>query len=70
MGTNAKVLAEQAKIPLDFTYGVIDKCILKALTAKNSLIMTSGGMVASRHAEIKDYGQESGTNIEAIRFLH
>ena len=45
MGTNAKIMAEQARIPLDFTYGVIDKCILKALTGKNSLIMTSGGMV-------------------------
>jgi cobalt/nickel transport system ATP-binding protein len=45
MGTNAKIMAEHAKIPLDFTYGVIDKCILKALTGKASLIMTSGGMV-------------------------
>jgi len=43
MGTNAKALAKQAGIILDFTYGVIDKCILKSLSGKDSLIMTSGG---------------------------
>ncbi|MCU0637906.1 MAG: ATP-binding cassette domain-containing protein, partial [Methanothrix sp.] len=42
MGTSAKLLAERCRIPLDFTYGVIDKCILKALIGKDSLIMTSG----------------------------
>ncbi|MCJ7445667.1 MAG: ATP-binding cassette domain-containing protein, partial [Methanotrichaceae archaeon] len=32
MGTLAKTMAGKEKIDLDFTYGVIDKCILKALT--------------------------------------
>ena len=31
MGTRAKHYAENSHIHLDFTYGVIDKCILKAL---------------------------------------
>jgi cobalt/nickel transport system ATP-binding protein len=64
MGTNAKVLAEQARIPLDFTYGVIDKCILKALIGKASLIMTSGGMVDHSVKRIRAYGEESGAKIE------
>jgi len=64
MGTNAKMLAEQARIPLDFTYGVIDKCILKALTGKTSLILTSGGMVDHSVKRIQDYCKESGANIE------
>lgn len=41
MGTSAKVMAEKCGISIDFTYCVIDKCILKALIGKNSIIMTS-----------------------------
>jgi cobalt/nickel transport system ATP-binding protein len=67
MGTNAKVLAEQARIPLDFTYGVIDKCILKALIGKNSLIMTSGGMVDHSVNRIRVYCEESGAKIEIAK---
>jgi cobalt/nickel transport system ATP-binding protein len=67
MGTNAKALAEQAKKPLDFTYGVIDKCILKALTGKTSLIMTSGGMVDHSIKRIRDYCEESGAEIEVVK---
>ncbi|MBN1236711.1 MAG: ATP-binding cassette domain-containing protein [Methanotrichaceae archaeon] len=67
MGTSAKVMAEKCGISIDFTYGVIDKCILKALIGKNSLIMTSGGMVDHALQRIKDYGQESGARIEVIR---
>ena len=67
MGTNAKVLAEQARIPLDFTYGVIDKCILNALTGKASLIMTSGGMVDHSVKRIRAYCEESGAKIEVVK---
>ncbi len=67
MGTSAKVMAERSMIPLDFTYGVIDKCILKALTGKSSLIMTSGGMVDHALQRIEAYRQESGVNIAAVK---
>ena len=67
MGTSAKVMAEKCGISVDFTYGVIDKCILKALIGKDSIIMTSGGMVDHTLQRIKDYGQESGTEIDAIK---
>jgi cobalt/nickel transport system ATP-binding protein len=67
MGTSAKVMAEEAGIALDFTYGVIDKCILKALIGKSSLIMTSGGMVDHAQNRIRDYCRESGAVIEAVR---
>jgi cobalt/nickel transport system ATP-binding protein len=69
MGTSAKVMAEKCGITIDFTYGVIDKCILKALIGKNSIIMTSGGMADHTLQRIKDYGQESGVNIEAISLI-
>jgi cobalt/nickel transport system ATP-binding protein len=68
MGTNAKIMAEHARIPLDFTYGVIDKCILKALTGKDSLIMTSSGMVDHSIKRIRAYCQESGAVIEVVKF--
>ncbi|MFB3766198.1 MAG: energy-coupling factor ABC transporter ATP-binding protein [Methanotrichaceae archaeon] len=64
MGTKAKILAEQAKIPLDFTYGVIDKCILKSLMGKPSLIMTAGGMVDHSVKRIQAYCDESGAKID------
>jgi len=46
---------------------VIDKCILKALIGKNTLIMTSGGMVEHTMKRIDDYCRESGAAIKAIR---
>jgi len=64
MGTAAKALSERCSISLDFTYGVIDKCILKALTGKSALIMTSGGMVDHSQHRIQDYCRESGAEIE------
>ncbi len=66
MGTSAKVMAAREKIDVDFTYGVIDKCILKALAGKSSLIMTSGGMVEHAIARVRDYGREAGLDLGAV----
>jgi len=65
MGTSAKVIAEKENIDLDFTYGVIDKCILKALAGQSSLIMTSGGMVDHARRRINTYSHECGLEIAA-----
>ena len=45
MGTRAKNLAERESISLDFTYGAIDKSILRALVGESSLLLTPGSMV-------------------------
>jgi cobalt/nickel transport system ATP-binding protein len=66
MGTSAKVMAEKEGIKLDFTYGVIDKSILKALSGKSTLIMTSEGMVGHALSRVRDYSTEASVNIEAI----
>ena len=66
MGSMAKILAGRQKIPLDFTYGVIDKCILKALAGKSSLIITSGGMVGRALSRIEAYSEENGIMIETL----
>lgn len=67
MGTSAKVMAEKAGIKLDFTYGVIDKSILKALSGKSSLIMTSGGMVDHASSRIEEYSREADVNLRATQ---
>ena len=60
MGTRAKQRAENEQISLDFTYGVIDKCILKALLGEESLILTTESMVNRVYQRVDTYGRESG----------
>jgi cobalt/nickel transport system ATP-binding protein len=60
MGTRAKQRAENERIQLDFTYGVIDKCILRALLGEDSLIMTTENMVDRVYRRIDAYVKESG----------
>ena len=64
MGTSAKMMAEREKICLDFTFGVIDKSILKATTGQSSLIMTSGGMVEHAIHRIRAYCDLWGAKIQ------
>ncbi|WP_332450371.1 energy-coupling factor ABC transporter ATP-binding protein [Methanoculleus sp.] len=65
MGTRAKEFANRERILLDYTYGVIDKCILKALIGESSLIITTGGMVDHVHRRIGEYSAESGLALAA-----
>jgi cobalt/nickel transport system ATP-binding protein len=60
MGTRAKQYAENSRIHLDFTYGVIDKCILKALLGEDTLILTTESMVKRVYQRVDVYGRESG----------
>jgi len=63
MGTRAKQCAAQEQIALEFTYGVIDKCILRALRGQDSLILTTGSMVGRVTIRVEAYGRESGNAI-------
>jgi cobalt/nickel transport system ATP-binding protein len=63
MGTRAKQRAENEQIGLDFTYGVIDKCILKALLGEDSLILTTESMVNRVYQRVDVYCRESGISI-------
>jgi len=63
MGTRAKQYAENFRIHLDFTYGVIDKCILKALLGEDTLILTTESMVKRVYLRVDAYGLESGVHI-------
>jgi len=69
MGSSAKILAQEVGIAPDFTYGVIDKCILKALAGKSSLILTSGGMVQHTQKRIGEYCRDAGVEISVVRLF-
>ncbi|WP_298668240.1 energy-coupling factor ABC transporter ATP-binding protein [uncultured Methanofollis sp.] len=63
MGTRAKKVARDEGIAVDFTYGVIDKCLLRAVNGEDSLILTSGGMIAHTVERIDEYARTSGREI-------
>ena len=66
MGTRAKQCAAKEQLALEFTYGVIDKCILRALRGQDSLILTTSGMVGRVVARVDDYCKESGNTIRVL----
>jgi cobalt/nickel transport system ATP-binding protein len=66
MGTRAKQGAAQEQIALEFTYGVIDKCILRALRGQDSLILTTAGMVSRVSVRVEAYCKESGNTISVV----
>jgi cobalt/nickel transport system ATP-binding protein len=63
MGTRAKQCAATEGIALEFTYGIIDKCILRALRGEDSLILTNGSMASRVAARVDAYCRESGNTI-------
>lgn len=68
MGTRAKQRAVQEQLTVEFSYGVIDKCILRALRGQDSLIMTTGKMAGRVFTRVDIYCRESGNNITVIPF--
>jgi cobalt/nickel transport system ATP-binding protein len=66
MGTRAKFLASQEQLNPEFTYGVIDKCILRALRGLDSIILTSSGMAGRVVIRVNNYCMESGNTINVI----
>jgi cobalt/nickel transport system ATP-binding protein len=66
MGTRAKERANQEQLTLEFTYGVIDKCILRALRGQDSLILTTSSMAGRVGTRVGEYCRESGNTITVI----
>lgn len=64
MGTRAKQRASAESISLDYTHGVIDKCILKALSGDDSLILTTERMFRRVFDRVSSYEEESGFHVE------
>lgn len=68
MGTRAKQCAAAEQLALEFTYGVIDKCILRALRGKASLILTAGSMEVRIFDRVAAYERESGIAVNVEKF--
>jgi cobalt/nickel transport system ATP-binding protein len=66
MGTRAKQRALQEQLTVEFTYGVIDKCILRALRGQDSLILTTGSMAGRVVTRVDAYCKESGNTITVL----
>ena len=66
MGTRAKHRAAEEGISLHFTYGVVDKCILRALLGEDALILTTGGMIRRVFERVEEYSGQSGVAIPVI----
>jgi cobalt/nickel transport system ATP-binding protein len=63
MGTRAKLMASTAAINLDFTYGVVDKSILKALLGEDSLILTTESMVRRVLDRVEEFRKENKVDV-------
>lgn len=68
MGSFAKKTADDYGIHLTYTYGVIDKCLLKAISGKSSLIITAGGMIQRVHDRVDEFNHESGKKVEIVSY--
>jgi len=66
MGARAKTIAERESISLDFTYGVIDKGILRALVGECSMLLTPASMVPHVSRRVETYCRESGNSIAVV----
>ncbi|MBN1166726.1 MAG: ATP-binding cassette domain-containing protein [Methanospirillaceae archaeon] len=66
MGNRAKTRLKEESLYPDFTYAVIDRCILQAMNGKNSLLLTSGGMLTSAHERIISFNNENNRHIRII----
>ncbi len=68
MGTRAKQRVSAAGIRLDFSFGVIDKCICKALLGEDSLILTTDAMVSRVAERVSGFCSENPIQIPFATF--
>lgn len=67
MGTRAKRFCHEAGYVPDYTYGVVDKCLLSAMTGEDTLILTCGGMLDRVELRARMFAEESGVVVPVVR---
>jgi cobalt/nickel transport system ATP-binding protein len=67
MGTRAKRFCHDAGYLPDYTYGVVDKCLLSAMTVEDTLILTCGGMLDRVELRARLFAEESGVVVPVVR---
>ncbi|MDR0981425.1 MAG: hypothetical protein LBL85_06635 [Methanocalculaceae archaeon] len=67
MGTRAKRFCHDGGYLPDYTYGVVDKCLLSAMTGEDTLILTCGGMLDRVELRARMFAEESGIVVPVVR---
>jgi len=67
MGSRAKITAGKRGIHVQYTYGVVDKCLLRAVNGKDTLIITTGSMMERVYDRINTFNEESGKKIRIVQ---
>ncbi len=67
MGTRAKRFCHDAGHLPDYTYGVVDKCLLAAMTGEDTMILTCGGMLDRVELRARLFAEESGIRVPVVR---
>ena len=67
MGTRAKKFCYLSEIPLEYTHGVVDKCLLSVMSGEDTLILTCGGMLDRVELRVSTFSKESGIEVKVIR---
>lgn len=67
MGTRAKKFCFSAEISLEYTHGVVDKCLLSVMSGEDTLILTCGGMLDQVELRAAAFAKESGIDVKVIR---
>ena len=66
MGTAAKALAEREAVRLEFTSGVIDRCLLKALLGEDSVILCSTAMLRHVRDRVTEFEARTGLSVRVL----
>lgn len=67
MGTRAKKFCYLSEIPLEYTHGVVDKCLLSVMSGEDTMILTCGGMLDRVELRAAAFAKESGIDVKVIR---
>jgi len=65
--TKSRMFCIMSGIMLEYTHGVIDKCLLSAMNGEDSLILTSGGMLGRVELRVETFAKESRTDVKVMR---
>jgi len=69
MGSRAKTRLKEELLYPDYTYAVIDRCILQAMNGKDALLLTTGGMLIRAQERIDEFNQENARHIKIITVI-
>ena len=67
MGTRSKKFLHSAGVVPEYTYGVVDKCLLAAMIGEDAVIFTCGGMVERVDLRVSQFEAVSSTAIRVVK---